>query len=552
MYPNKGRVERVVFLGFMVGLLLPMLSRAYPGSGRFPAPLFPSGVETHGPNKFRGAKQLETVAVLVDFPDNPADIVHFSPARFDSMLYSKGIYNGQQYRQGSLTDFFLENSYGQFDVIGSIAGGCWFRSIYNYSRYDDGYYMLTTGYQLASENMAQVDQVVDFSNYDLDGNDTIDAMFMVHAGADGADDGNTTHCWSHAISYFGYHTNDGVVIAGVTNVPEFAMVTEARETTICCIAVMCHELGHLAGLPDLYDYSRYTWGVGYWGLMGYGAWGAGGNTPWSPAHMEAWSKIEAGFVIPTVITSDTHDLKIVNVETNPVVYKVWRDGKNVDTCFLLENRQNRGFDTPLPNAGLLIWHIDPGQPGYDDIVDLEEDSTFHLDLGTGVRPDPHEYHPELGTSSDPFPGSWGRGQFSDITVPSSRDNEDLSTGIAVMNIRSVEDTIICDILLNSLGVSTGPTTGPCFSSPKLAVFPSPFRNRTTISLGPSAAKNVSTAVLSIYNCIGQRILFREIAPFTSFVWDGTGEDKRCLPSGIYLFRLETAGEGLLQRALLVR
>ena len=166
-----------------------------------------------------------------------------------------------------------------------------------------------------------------------------------------------------AIPWFGYVTDDGVTIDGVTNVPEFAMVTPVRETTMCCISVMCHEMGHLVGLPDLYDYSRNDWGPGYWGLMSYGAWGAGGNTPWSPSHLEAWSMIETGFATPTVITHDTFDLHILDVETHPTIYKVWRNGVNTDSCFLLENREQKGFDTPLPGAGLLIWHIDytPGR-----------------------------------------------------------------------------------------------------------------------------------------------------------------------------------------------
>ena len=100
--------------------------------------------------------------------------------------------------------------------------------------------------------------------------------------------------------------------------------------------------------------------------------------------MEAWSKVETGFVTPVVITRDTLGLRIVDVENNPVIYKVWRGGADGDTCFFLENRQHKGFDSPLPGAGLLVWHIDPGQSGYDNIVDLEEDNTFHLDLGTGV------------------------------------------------------------------------------------------------------------------------------------------------------------------------
>ncbi|HTY07878.1 MAG TPA: M6 family metalloprotease domain-containing protein [Candidatus Edwardsbacteria bacterium] len=508
--------------------------RAHPGSGRWPAPVFPAGVEVPGPNRFKATRQLETVAVLVDFADNPADSARFCPARFDSMLYSTGIYTGQPYRQGSLRDFYLENSYGQFSVVGGVAGNGWFRSNYNYSRYRDGNYMLSKGYQLASENLQVVDQYVDFRQYDLDGNDTIDAMFMVHAGADGADDGNVDHCWSHAIPWFDYMTDDGVVIAGVTNVPEFALVGAARDTTMCCIATMSHELGHLAGLPDLYDYSRNTWGVGYWGLMGYGAWGAGGNTPWSPSHMEAWSKVTAGFVTPVVIARDTHDLRIVDVETHPVIYKVWRGGADGDTCFYLENRQRKGFDTPLPGAGLLIWHIDPSLGSDDDIVDLEEDSTFHLDHGLGVRPDPHQYHDTLGRDSDPLPGSWARTSFDDNSVPNSRDNNGDPTGVSIENVRLAGDTVICDVLVGINGVAQRGTR-PASAQRRATAGPNPFRAALAIALPPAPRTTVS-----IYNCTGA-LVRRVNGRGGSLSWDGRDGAGRQTPSGLYLLRIEQPG-----------
>jgi len=410
-----------------------------------PKPVFPPGVEVAGPNKLKGYRSLETVCILMQFPDNLADTIRRSPARFDSMLYSTGVYRNQPYRQGSLKDYFLENSYGNYTVLGGIAGNRWFLSQYNYSRYRDGNYMLSTGSQMARENMQQVDQFVDFRQFDLNQDNRIDAMFMVHAGPGGEDNGDVNCCWSHAIPSFTYRTNDGVTIYGVTNVPEVALVTPVRETTLCCIAVMCHELGHLVGLPDLYDPSRNTWGIGYWGLMGYGAWGAGGNTPWSPSHMEAWSKVKAGFVTPTLITRDTFNLRILDIETNPVAYKTWRNGLNTDTCFYLENRQKKGFDSPLPGPGLLIWHIDPAQGSYHNIVDLEEDSTFHLDRGSGVRPDPHIYHQELGDTSDPLPGNWQRLVFDNNSKPNSRNRVGQPTNVGIRNIRMVGDTIICDI-----------------------------------------------------------------------------------------------------------
>lgn len=62
---------------------------------------------------------IETCVILVQFSDNRADTINHKPARYDSMFYSTGVYYGQ-YRQGSLNDFFKENSYNQTDVRGII------------------------------------------------------------------------------------------------------------------------------------------------------------------------------------------------------------------------------------------------------------------------------------------------------------------------------------------------------------------------------------------------------------------------------------------------
>lgn len=483
-----------------------------------PEPCFPEGVEVAGPNRLYGFDYCETVTILMQFPDNRADTIRHSPARFDSMLYSVGVYNGQQYRAGSLNDFFLENSYGRYDVRGGIAGNRWFMSQYNYSRYYDGNYMLSTGGQLARENVQQVDQVIDFRQYDLNQDGHIEAMFMVHAGADGADNGNVNCCWSHAIPYFNYTTNDGVIIDGVTNVPEFAMVTPARETTLCCIAVMCHELGHLVGLPDLYASNRRQWGIGYWGLMSYGAWGAGGNTPWSPSHMEAWSKVTAGFVTPIVVTTNLYNVRLPAVQDTPVIYKVWRNGRNTDTCFYLENRQKKGFDSPLPGAGLAIWHIDPYYSAAYDRVDMEEDSTFHLDSGFGYRPDPHIYHQALGDTSDVLPGIWNRVAFDSSTKPSSRDRNNRSTGVCIRNIRTVGDTIICDIIIRPESVDITEPVGMPDQRSGLPV----TLVRGTITLPSTSSR------WSLLDVTGRPVA----------VLPAGNNDIRNLPAGVYLLRSE--------------
>jgi len=495
---------------------------------------------------------IETCVILVQFADNLADTLNNTPARYDSMFYSAGIYQGT-YRAGSLNDFFIENSYNATDVSGGICGNTWHLSNYTYSHYYDGYYMLTTGYALARDAVILVDDLVDFQQFDADNNGHIDGVFVVHAGPGAEDTGNINHCWSHAIPSFYYTTNDGIIIDGATNVPEVNLVTPSLDTTLCCIGVMCHELGHIVGLPDLYDGSRNTWGVGYWSLMGYGAWGAGGNTPWSPSHADAWCKTIVNWLAPIPITSNTYSLKIVDLETNPVAYRVWRNGIVNDTFFILENRQNKGFDTPLPGQGLLIWHIDPRYGVYHNVVDLEEaDGCDDLDDGWGYRPDPHYYHPELGDSGDPFPGDSSTTVFDSLSYPSSNDNWGNPTHVTVRNISLVADTVVCDVIIDPSSVAENTST--MFTHTFEAV-PNPFTKQTTINF--VVENSVRNIEISIYDISGKlvrnltRSMSDPLCP-THIIWQGDDGAGCPLPDGIYLVKARAGDYEAIRKLILLK
>jgi len=395
--------------------------------------------------------------VLVDFPDRPADQDSHPQSEYQSMIFSEN-----EYPTGSLNDFFIENSYDVFSVDGNVFG--WVTTVQLYSYFDDGNYGFSYGGpRVATAAAALTDPYVDYSVFDSDGPDGIpnsgdddgyvDAFTVVHAGLGGEDSGNMHDIWSHAWS-IDFTTNDLKTGGGHIRVSSYTIQPEERltadnDTLITGISVICHEYGHILGLPDLYDPSRYTWGIGYWGLMGYGAWGAGGNTPESPAHLCAWSKIELGWIEPVNISSNVLSLEIPAVETNPVAYKIWRDGNPAGEYFLIENRQQLGFDTPAPGHGLLIWHFDNAHQPYYDKLNLEQaDGLNELDQGDGYRPDPHYYHDFMGDAADPYPGSTYNRLFGPETNPSSDADNGTTTDVIVGNIREFYDTVFADLVID--------------------------------------------------------------------------------------------------------
>ncbi|NIV30302.1 MAG: hypothetical protein GWN58_12655 [Anaerolineae bacterium] len=163
------------------------------------------------------------------------------------------------------------------------------------------------------------------------------------------------------------------------------------------IGIEVHEMGHLFQLPDLYDVgcdsSSNSSGAGDWEVMAGGSWNwsgafAGG---WAtsgdrPAHMSAWSKWYKGWLTPTEVTGPLIGASIPRVEDAPGpsrgVYQLRSNSGGVDwdfdggpggsgEFFLAENRQPVGYDTGLPGAGLLIWHLYEALPG-DNCVNADE------------------------------------------------------------------------------------------------------------------------------------------------------------------------------------
>jgi len=356
-------------------------------------------------------------------------------ASFDDMMNQPG-YDGT----GSFNDYFEEISYGDLTVNATVFG--WYTSTNNRNFYRHG-----AGTIVEINNARQlVRNAVDAAEFtgganwvpfdnDLDGN--VDIVFIVHQGP-GAECGNLNFIWSHHWYLNAGGSNfsvnyDGKLIDRYIIMPEISCGGNHIE-----IGVFCHEFGHALGLPDLYDTDNSSEGIGNWGLMGGGGWGGNGVSPETPTHMAAWSKVQQGWVTPTVVAVDQTGVTINDVETNREIYQLWTNGMPANEYFLVENRQLTGFDQNLPTGGLAIWHIDDSQTGNTNeahkLVDLEEADGL-ADLDGNVN---------RGDAGDLFPGSTGVTDFNDSTNPNSDDYAMAPSHVCVDNISASAATMSAD------------------------------------------------------------------------------------------------------------
>jgi len=388
----------------------------------FNQPLFKGRNRT---NSQLTASSVRALAILVTFSDNPSQV---SPVFFDSLLFGA---NGH-----TLRNYYNEVSYGSLDIVtvnfpNSVG---WQTMPQTYSYYVNGQNGFGSyprnAQRLTEDAVAAVNPIVDFSNYDNDGDGYVDALFIIHAGQGAEFTGNPNHIWSHAWVTSSPIYVDGVRVYHYSTEPEYW-----RSPGDMTCGVYAHEAGHAVfGLPDLYDYDYDSEGLGEWSLMAGGSWnGYYGN---SPSHPDAWCRYKMGFLSPIEIHKDTLAVDIPAVKNEGVVYKLWKGGSSSNEYFLVENRQKIGYDAALPGSGLCIYHVDESQSGNDNQWYPGHSSSGHykvaLEQADGRWDLEKNYNG--GDAGDPYPGSSDNRTFDDNSTPDSKNYLGEQTYVSVSNI----------------------------------------------------------------------------------------------------------------------
>lgn len=182
------------------------------------------------------------------------------------------------------------------------------------------------------------------------------------------------------------------------------VIAEEELPPFSSFGVLCHEFGHLLGLPELYAPGGAPQeGIGVWGLMGQGTWVGRGE---EPPHPCAWSKLRLGWVDVETIGQSTRGVTLAPVETASRVVKIPAVPGRDEEYYLVENRARVGADRGLPGEGLLVWHVDErvsgfrtaqADPAHKLLHLVEADGRGDLDRG-------HAAGGNRGDATDPWAG----------------------------------------------------------------------------------------------------------------------------------------------------
>lgn len=395
--------------------------------------------------------EIKLPVLLIQYPDKKFT---YKVQDFE-MLMNQTNYLGI----GCVKDYYAANSFGKMIATSIVSGIFTAKNNLAYYGANDSY-----GYDIRPHHLVReaVDSAyikgLDFSQFDNDKDGYVDVVIVIFAGY-GEDAGaNSNTIWSHSWYLSGDPSDDKSVTYNGVKIDNYTIQPElegASGSTICGIGGIVHEFGHALGLPDWYDtdYDDAKTGgqafdLGYWDVMAAGCWN---NDSKTPSNHGAYSKILLGWQDAKLLNKDT-SITLPNANDNNISYKFYSGDKN--EFFLLENRQQVGWDLYIPGHGMLIYHVDSVY-----IDDHWGDNSINVNpnhQGLDIE-EADNIRTEATYEGDHFPGSAKKYEFSDKTTPNAKAWNGALSKKRVFNIKENNGIITFDFAVDT---STTPSNLP--------------------------------------------------------------------------------------------
>lgn len=430
------------------------------------------------------------VVILVNFSDLSMKSGH-TQAVFDELCNSTNCTVNGGYP--SAAQYFADQSNGtyrpQFDVFGPVTLSK-DMDYYGHNLDEDGY--PTDESNDDTEDQYATDAVIEacilanqkypelnFANYDSDNDGYVDFVYVIYAGHGEADGGAANTIWPHnwEISNVVYpwycnksgctidykkgkrssccYTEDDVKLDG-KELDNYAMSSELSfddngNDVLGGIGTLCHEFGHVMGLPDLYDTSYET---NYqnsltpndWNIMDGGSYNGGGHCP---PNYDPWQKDFFGWLKPVNLGTEGQNVTLyANGTANCQTYQINSTGKYVAPTttglrYYIENRQAQGWDAPLTGHGMLIWKVNFNASAWEENAPNHSQTTnspLHTVVsayGTAIG-----WDGETKTDNCPwntFPGTMKKTSWSGV---SGKPLKNIAEKNGVVTLTYIEEPVI--------------------------------------------------------------------------------------------------------------
>jgi len=376
----------------------------------------------------------------------------------DAITTYSSMFNSATAGANSMKNYFKETSYGKLTVASSFypapSGGI----VVSYQdSHPRGYYQPynattnTIGYTGGDNGQMRTDRehallvnavngiksaIPAAKNIDADGDGYVDSVTFIISGSP---TGWSSLLWPHRWALY----SQTVTING-KRVWDYAF--QLRNSMMSSgVGVLCHEMFHVLGSPDLYHYNFdgidpvYQWDVMEWDMN-------------PPQHMGAYMKHRYGNwinTIPTITASGTYTLNPLTSSTNNA-YKI-KSPKSSTEYFIVEYRKRTGtFESSLPGDGLLVYRINSAEDGQGNAYGPPDEVYIYRPGGTTAL----NGSPSLAN----FSSATGRTAINDTTNPSSFLSTGAAGGLKISGVGAAGPTISFTVtVVMPFAVSISPT-----------------------------------------------------------------------------------------------
>ena len=355
------------------------------------------------------------LCLLIDFSDVPATIPRDEVEHFCNQSGYSGFGNN-----GSVRDYFQDNSLGRLIYTNIVTP--YYRAKHPKTYYTDPHIeMGVRARELIREALAHWKSAgFDFSPLTADGTGKVYATNVFYSGP-------VVNNWSEGLWPHAWMLGTAVPLVPGKAAFDYQFTAMGDELLL---GTFCHENGHmLCDYPDLYDYGYESSGVGMYCLMCAGNHADQRN----PVQISAYLKRLSGW-----------EGKAINLEHGSTVSL--RAGHNEfamlaksnDEYFLIENRNKTGRDAALPDAGLVIWHVDEQGDNSNEQMTAVSHYELSLEQADGLF-ELERSRNERGDANDLYAGPSAR--FADDTTPNSRWWDGTASHLGIEHISALGPTM---------------------------------------------------------------------------------------------------------------